>query len=452
MKKHLRVLLKISVVIIILLAVWCVSYRVYWQVNFDRRVNALRAEGFPVSLDDLEALHVLPEGEQNAADVYIEAFSHYQGPSETEKPWLPYGGDYILPQGNTELPKEVMEAISTFLERNHKTIELLEQACRFKQCLWPKERDQIWLANERFGEMRDVLYLLQTQILFFSEKRQASQAYESLNTSIALAESIQGQSSLIDHMVQLALKNRVQESLCEVIKRLALNEKQLVLLQSELAEMQGIDDLYEALVVDRICAIEFWQLPYREQGKDGFNPPSPLPKFINWISGMIKRDANLSLDHLEGYLKASRLPLHQRPEGFLEVEAQKAQLSFLHVHLYNSIGFSEISKIELRAIGCLRCAETAMAIERYWLKNDSLPESLKQLVPEFLAAVPLDPLDGKPLRYVRYNDGYTVYTIGEDGVDNGGLSMEQIAEGADSENPDQHDWPFTVRREEFKDD
>jgi hypothetical protein len=37
-----------------------------------------------------------------------------------------------------------------------------------------------------------------------------------------------------------------------------------------------------------------------------------------------------------------------------------------------------------------------------------------------LPAVPLDPFDGKPLRFVTRTNGVTVYSIGQDGKDDGG--------------------------------
>ena len=49
-------------------------------------------------------------------------------------------------------------------------------------------------------------------------------------------------------------------------------------------------------------------------------------------------------------------------------------------------------------------------------------------MPEFLAAVPLDPVDGQPLRYRRDADGtFTLYSVGENGVDDGG--NPGVAEG-----------------------
>jgi hypothetical protein len=68
---------------------------------------------------------------------------------------------------------------------------------------------------------------------------------------------------------------------------------------------------------------------------------------------------------------------------------------------------------------------TAIAVERYRLRQGRLPQKLEQLVPEFFAAVPADPFDGQPLRYFVRENGFTVYSIGVDGVDNAGEENEQ---------------------------
>jgi hypothetical protein len=67
-----------------------------------------------------------------------------------------------------------------------------------------------------------------------------------------------------------------------------------------------------------------------------------------------------------------------------------------------------------------RDAKAAVAIERYRLSNGGLPYRLEDLVPQFLAEVPTDPMDGKPIRFSVLPTGYVVYSIGSDRVDNGG--------------------------------
>jgi hypothetical protein len=73
-----------------------------------------------------------------------------------------------------------------------------------------------------------------------------------------------------------------------------------------------------------------------------------------------------------------------------------------------------------------RALETRIALERYKRRHGSYPGTLDLLVPEFLAAVPQEPWSPGPLRYKvlpapdAKGLGYVLYSIGEDGVDDGG--------------------------------
>jgi hypothetical protein len=62
----------------------------------------------------------------------------------------------------------------------------------------------------------------------------------------------------------------------------------------------------------------------------------------------------------------------------------------------------------------------AIAVERYRLANGRWPESLQELSPNLLNTGPLGPFDGAPLRYRRVADGVVIYTVGNDGTDDGG--------------------------------
>jgi hypothetical protein len=72
----------------------------------------------------------------------------------------------------------------------------------------------------------------------------------------------------------------------------------------------------------------------------------------------------------------------------------------------------------------LRTTATAIAIERYRLANNKLPDSLDALVPTYLNTVPLDPFDEKPLRYSQKELGYTVYSIGSNLRDEQGATQQ----------------------------
>lgn len=68
-----------------------------------------------------------------------------------------------------------------------------------------------------------------------------------------------------------------------------------------------------------------------------------------------------------------------------------------------------------------RQAQTAVALERFFAKQEAYPARLNDLVPEFLPSVPLDPCDGKPMRYRTTDTGHFVlWSVGFDGKDDAG--------------------------------
>jgi len=71
---------------------------------------------------------------------------------------------------------------------------------------------------------------------------------------------------------------------------------------------------------------------------------------------------------------------------------------------------------------------TAIALERYRGKYGSYPNSLAPLTPEILKAVPVDFMDGQPLRYRPTADGhFLLYSVGPDCIDDGGKQQSPDA-------------------------
>jgi len=62
----------------------------------------------------------------------------------------------------------------------------------------------------------------------------------------------------------------------------------------------------------------------------------------------------------------------------------------------------------------------ALGVEMYRAEHGAFPETLEAVVPQYLEAVPVDPYDGKAIRYSAADGGFVVYSIGEDGSDDGG--------------------------------
>jgi hypothetical protein len=69
-----------------------------------------------------------------------------------------------------------------------------------------------------------------------------------------------------------------------------------------------------------------------------------------------------------------------------------------------------------------RMAATALAIRLYELDHGQRPKTLEELVPDYLPAVPDDPYSAgpQPIRYLPDADPPILYSVGENGEDDGG--------------------------------
>jgi hypothetical protein len=96
----------------------------------------------------------------------------------------------------------------------------------------------------------------------------------------------------------------------------------------------------------------------------------------------------------------------------------------MHYMLSSSArGLTAVFGKVMRVEAAKQITVTAIALKRYQLKHGNYPADLNSLVPGFISTVPLDPVDGQPLRYRPNADGtFLLYSVGENGVDDGGNS------------------------------
>jgi len=79
-------------------------------------------------------------------------------------------------------------------------------------------------------------------------------------------------------------------------------------------------------------------------------------------------------------------------------------------------------------------ARALLAVLAHRAEKGALPGSLQGLVPEYLDTVPIDPYDGKELRYSAAKQ--IIYSVGSDGVDSGGSDMKEAGQAfADAKEP-----------------
>jgi len=72
----------------------------------------------------------------------------------------------------------------------------------------------------------------------------------------------------------------------------------------------------------------------------------------------------------------------------------------------------------------ITATQVKLALRAYRAERGRLPETLEELVPEYLAATPIDAFDGRPLRYSR--ERARLWSVGSDRRDDGGEPPQAV--------------------------
>jgi hypothetical protein len=134
----------------------------------------------------------------------------------------------------------------------------------------------------------------------------------------------------------------------------------------------------------------------------------------------VQKDSNHSLSPREPLAKG---PAEARERALAQLQTESAKAPPLVKLAPFAQDLSNLIDGFKQAEANRRAATTALAVERYRLQHGRWPDSLEALVAaQLLRQVPIDPYDGKPLRYRATKDGVVLYSIGPDGKGDGNAS------------------------------
>lgn len=408
-------------------------YIVVVRSRLDRRLEALRAAGYPTTLAELAEYNKLPAGTPNAAGVYVGAFAAYVPPLDGTN--VPYLGSAQWPDRGKPLSEPMTTAISQCLADNKLCLSLLHKAAGIQDCDHDWDWRQLAAASfSQLGEVKRCAQLLALGAAYYSYTGDPNAATRCIEDGLRLADSLRREPALIHYLVRVACVGLIVGSLDRSLSAATFTDEQLTELDKALTATTGTLDLTQAMITERCIMIETCRNPFLMAGTGQNAGPRMIP-------GMTRTGIADILDYMGDCIEASKLPPAERLTRFREAAKKMEDLSFTHVMIKMlAPATGRVAELSLRSQAGVDLARTALAIERYRLATGKVPERLEELVPKYLKAVPIDPFDGRPIRYKRTDPGYRLYSILEDGQDNGGKEKTEVNRGAP------YDWPFIVTR------
>lgn len=430
-------ILVITLIVLPFLGIY--MYRVSGDRALEKKIEALQAQGQPVTLSELNDRYSLPLGVENAADYYLDAFDNHVKWDQEEAEGLPVFGQAEFPARTAGLEPSMKALINDYLQDNQEVLSTLHEAATMPHCRYPVDFTDGFNARIYWlGPLRDSARLLQLQALITIDNNDLDAAFQSIRCSMALGQSIQA-NTLVEQLVRIAVFALNLNTIERLLNQCDLSDEQLQSLTSLIESEDVKSGLYAAFQGERCMGLAIFKSP-SSAAADGLGQGFPVRAMAPLRAiGYLQRDTITYLDLMQNYLDRLEQPSHivmQLPQ-----DEERGGL-FTRI-LAPALG--RVSQLAFRAQTDQKTAITACAIERYRIAHQQLPAALQDLVPAYLEAVPLDPFDGEPLRYKKLAPGYVVYSVGDDLSDDGGQELKR--KRGSGHKPQPWDVTFIVERE-----
>jgi len=377
LKKMARISGSVLIGVIVVGVLFHTGLNVYANLKIAAEIKKVRQRGEPVTLEELAGLPI-PD-EQNAIPLYQEAFDRigkYQNTLNTYAERT--SKDY------SHWTLEDQEGVRAILAPLDDTFDIIHQASL---------RPDYWIDVSQFWRNKDYAFtshfgravrLLSLKAAVEKADEKMEKAIETVLDGFAMARAVGCVRGLMSSLIRLASDT------------IMLNRLENFLTDQEIAP-ETYERLYATL---------------REQQKS-LNLDFVGERCISY--SLVAEQSYLRHPFLKlssvGRLKAFTFMSQLAKEPYWEV-GETSQPQGIY------IGFVRRMTNERAKHGA---AEIAVALRMYRNQHGHYPTSLSDLVPSIVTELPVDPFTGKDFGYRLEGEGFVVYSVGANKVDERGL-------------------------------
>jgi hypothetical protein len=400
-----------------------------WGLLVERRVEErlarLHAAGEPVYAGDFEP--EAPATGMNGADDLIRAGVMLER-SEEMQAYNVLTKSYVVSLPLTDVE---MAGVRRAVSANGAAMGLVESGLGKSQVRWPADFRQAlgFQLKPWLGNVRAAATLLQIDALRAHQEGREAEALSRVRQMQVLARAVDRHPESISHLVAGGIDDLAAFVLEDMASDLRVGDGPGAVPAADVRAVIAtlLDDgssragLVRALQNTR----KDDHLLMRELGEKGGECWRPFSRFMSRPFCMGNADLMVRMDTawIEAFRGSADLPA-ARASGDVARMSSEIGCSRWNMlaHMF-TLQLDGAVRMEYCRIADCRMAAVALAVRLYASEHDGArPGSLAELTPRYLPQVPADPLarGGAALRLVSEGERAIVYSVGEDGVDDGG--------------------------------
>jgi len=384
------------------------------------------------SLDGDDPLEEVPANEhaveQSAEEIVFQSM---------ERPWT----------------SEQIPPLAQWIAENRKPLDLIVEASRRPRYYSPSpsllgNKSEFLTATSLPGIqfIRETSRCLSARAMWHLGEGRADNAWNDVLASHRIARLAAQGHTLVDQLVAIAIHQMACDRTITLLHHVGLSPEQSKTIQRDIASLDDFSGMANS--IDRMERAYFLDVVTRLSRGDNESMSSEVGledhmTLFNYVSvdwNIVLRVGNKLYDRMAA---AARLPNYAaRQREFAKIDTEVAQLTsnfgpatFLAAVLSPSARGDAIAAVmaglflpalnaamaaEDRANTTLDLTRLTAALAVYRAEHGAYPNQLSDLVPDVLPKLPLDLYNAKPFIYKRTDDGYLLYSAGENGQDDRG--------------------------------
>jgi len=427
------------------ISIWWLVWTYQANQQLAAEIQAVRSRGEPLTTVELNDYYQPAEGRPDMTKEILAAFNAClplkDKPQWIRLPLVGYPQDFDFPEEvppATETWGQLVE-VEAYLNKQQSSLATFHEVARQKgTARYPTDYIAGFNAViEHVQDLRRAAQLLSLEFHVHLHRGRTSQAVDSILVQLAMAQTLEGDPSMVSQLVRSALGKLAITEMERALREATISDADVVRLQKGLRDFQFESGLKQALIGERASAYTACIDPLKMAGPKA----NPTPEEIREIASRSPQrvaDAAKILEIHRRLIESAEQPLPHSLRTALKVKGELDVLTDSPVDMLTYTmtllmvpGATYSAQAFAEAAARRDSANAALAAELYRRKHGKWPQDLGQLVPEFLPVVPSDPFADAPMQMRVTVDGLRVYSMGNDSEDNGGNLVDRMIPGGD---------------------
>jgi hypothetical protein len=392
-----------------------VLFALFRTSELNQKIAELRSQGLPTDAVELNDWYTVPTDVADTTGLWLAATTlATNAESDPRTAMIPFAGraSTSVPAPGNEWAE--LEICKTFLNDRESDIQLIMRAADAGgMARYPVDfRDGLDAILPAQQQTRNLARLLALHAHVQAHEGQHSEVLKDIKAIFAVSDSLRGEPILISQLIRIAIHAIGCRLAVELAPHCKWTDKEREELQEVIGKANFRNEMLRAFQGERVnclTAIDSYVIVFRDINK---------LKAIEWYSEYTEA---IAISWPEATKRIQKIAA----ESALLLAGRISRMQYIYVALLVPV-LEQAANSGMRAEARQNCAIAAIAVHRYRLQHGNLPQSLSELqslIPGDAAEKAsrlIDSFDSQPLRFKSGIHQITIYSIGENKVDDDG--------------------------------